>query len=55
MASRAIKFLEAHMSDEPSCFVAEAKRRKENSGWLRWSRQLANIEDKLGISCLLIS
>lgn len=99
MASKAIKFLEAHESETPSRFVEEATWRKENAGWLRWSRQLAvtligymqdngmkradlasklgvtpqyvskllsgtenlsfksiaNIEDKLGISCLAIS
>ncbi|MCM1067990.1 MAG: helix-turn-helix domain-containing protein [Muribaculaceae bacterium] len=99
MASKAIKFLEAHQSDAPSRFVEEATWRQENASWLRWSRQLAltligymqdngmkradlalklgvtpqyvskllsgtenlsfksiaNIEDKLGISCLAIS
>lgn len=99
MASKAIRFLEAHASEEPSRFVEEAAWRKENASWLRWSRQLAltligymqdhgmkraelasrlgvspqyvskllsgtenlsfksiaNIEDKLGISCLVIS
>ena len=99
MASKAIKFLEANMSETASRFVEEATWRKENASWLRWSRQLAvtlisymqdngmkradlasklgvspqyvskllsgtenlsfksiaNIEDKLGISCLAIS
>lgn len=99
MASKAVKFLEAHQSETPSRFVEEATWRKENASWLRWSRQLAvtligymqdngmkradlasklgvtpqyvskllsgtenlsfksiaNIEDKLGISCLAIS
>ncbi len=99
MASKAIKFLESHLSETPSCFVEEATWRKENASWLRWSRQLAvtligymqdnglkradlairlgvspqyvskllsgtenlsfksiaNIEDKLGITCLAIS
>ncbi len=41
MASKAIKFLESHKSDTPSGFAEEAKWRKENAGWLRWSRQLA--------------
>lgn len=41
MASKAIKFLESHKSDTPSVFAEEAKWRKENAGWLRWSRQLA--------------
>ncbi len=99
MASKAIKFLEAHMSETPSRFIEEAAWRRENASWLRWSRQLAvtligymqdngmkradlasklgvtpqyvskllsgtenlsfksiaNIENKLGISCLAIS
>ncbi len=98
MAGEVMKFLEAHESETPSRFVEEATWRKENAGWLRWSRQLAvtligymqengmkradlavklgvtpqyvsrllsgtenlsfksiaNIEDKLGISCLAI-
>ncbi len=41
MASKAIQFLEAHQSKAPSRFVDEANWRKENAGWLRWSRQLA--------------
>lgn len=41
MAGKAIKFLEAHESRTPSCFVEEATWRKENASWLRWSRQLA--------------
>lgn len=41
MASKAIKFLESHKSDTPSRFAEEANWRKENAGWLRWSRQLA--------------
>lgn len=99
MASKAINFLEAHISDTPSRFVEEATWRKENASWLRWSRRLAitligymqnngmkradlaaklgvspqyvskllsgtenlsfksiaNIEEKLGISCMVIS
>ena len=41
MASKAIKFLEEHQSETPSRFAEEAAWRKENAGWLRWSRQLA--------------
>lgn len=41
MASKAIKFLEAHQSGTPSRFVEDATWRKENESWLRWSRQLA--------------
>lgn len=99
MASNAIKFLEAHRAETPSSFIDEAAWRKENAGWLRWSRQLAitligymhdnglkradlasklgvspqyvsrllsgtenlsfksiaNIEEKLGITCMMIS
>lgn len=98
MASKAIKFLEEHQSETPSRFAEEAVWRKENSGWLRWSRQfavtligymqdnglkrfdlaarlgvspqlsklllgtknlrfksVANIEDKLGISCFAMA
>ena len=43
MASKAIKFLEAHESESTSRFVEEATWRKENASWLRWSRQLAVI------------
>ena len=41
MAGNAIKFLEAHQDEAPSRFVEEATWRKENTSWLRWSRQLA--------------
>lgn len=41
MIGKAIKYLEAHQSETPSCFVEEASWRKENASWLRWSRQLA--------------
>lgn len=41
MASKAIKFLESHLSDTPSRFVEDATWRSENASWLRWSRQLA--------------
>lgn len=97
--SKAIRFLEAHMSDTPSRFVEEAMWRKENASWLRWSRKvavtligymqdnglkradlasrlgvspqyvsrllsgtenlsfksIANIEDKLGITCFIMN
>lgn len=98
MASKAIRFLEAHQGETTSSFVDEAIWRKENASWLKWSRQLAatligymqdnglkradlaerlgvspqyvskllsgmenlsfksiaNIEDKLGINCLMV-
>ncbi len=41
MASKAIKFLEAHESGSASRFIEEANRRRENAGWMRWSRQMA--------------
>lgn len=41
MKSNAIRFLESHESETQSRFVADAKWRKENASWLRWSRQLA--------------
>lgn len=70
MASKAIKFLEAHRSESPSRFVEEANWRKENAGWLRWSRQLAttligymqdnglkraDLADRLGVSPQYVS
>ncbi len=99
MKNKNIQFLENNQSAAPSKFEDEANWRKENAGWLRWSRQLAviligymqdnglkraelaarlgvspqyvskllsgtenlsfksiaNIEDKLGISCFAIS
>ena len=41
MVIKAIKFLKEHLSETPSRFAEEAAWRKENAGWLRWSRQLA--------------
>ena len=43
MKSKAVNFLEAHASNTPSQFVADAQWRKENESWLRWSRQLATV------------
>lgn len=43
MKSKAVNFLEAHASNTPSQFVADAQWRKENESWLRWSRQLAAV------------
>lgn len=43
MASKAIQFLEKHQSKSPSTFVEEAAHRKENAGWLKWSRQVAVV------------
>lgn len=70
MSSKAIQFLEANQSETPSRFVEEANWRKENAGWLRWSRQLAttligymqdnglkraDLADRLGISPQYVS
>ena len=41
MVSKAIEFLEANESKTSSRFADDAAWRKENAGWLRWSRQLA--------------
>lgn len=41
MASKTMEFLKSHQADGPSRFVEEAQWRKENAGWLRWSRQMA--------------
>ncbi len=41
MSSKTIDFLEAHESETPSRFMEDVKWRKENAGWLKWSRQLA--------------
>lgn len=41
MKSKSISFLESHESKKPSLFAKEAEWRKENEGWLRWSRQMA--------------
>lgn len=70
MSSKAIHFLEANQSETPSRFVEEANWRKENAGWLRWSRQLAttligymqdnglkraDLADRLGVSPQYVS
>ena len=41
MTSKALKFLEEHLSDTPSQFEAEARWRQENEIWLRMSRSVA--------------
>lgn len=41
MASEALGFLESHQSETPPRFVENARWRKENASWLRWSRQVA--------------
>lgn len=41
MRRKTLVFLEAHQSDKPSTFVADAKWRQENEVWLKWSRKVA--------------
>lgn len=41
MTPKTLEFLESHSADTASRFVDEAVWRKNNAGWLRWSRQLA--------------
>lgn len=41
MKSKAVQFLESHLSGEPSTFEADAQWRKENAAWLRRSRSVA--------------
>lgn len=41
MKNKTLEFLEAHESESPSRFVENTQWRKENEGWLRWSRQVA--------------
>ncbi|ROT02976.1 helix-turn-helix domain-containing protein [Lepagella muris] len=39
--SKTLDFLKEHESQSPSRFVEMATWRKENDGWLRWSRNIA--------------
>lgn len=39
--SKALEFLKEHESATPSRFVEEAQWRRENQGWLKWSRNVA--------------
>jgi transcriptional regulator with XRE-family HTH domain len=41
MKSKAVQFLEAHQSESPSGFEEQARWRRENASWLRWSRRIA--------------
>lgn len=41
MKSNALTFLESHQSPTRSRFAENARWRKENAGWLRWSRNVA--------------
>ncbi len=41
MTTKTLTFLESHKSETPSHFVENAKWRKENASWLRWSRKVA--------------
>ena len=70
MRKNTLEFLETHQSDKPSTFVEDAKWRKENEVWLRWSRGIAlsvvdymqkngltrsDIANKLGVSPQYVS
>lgn len=70
MKSKALDFLESHQSESPSKFQEHAQWRKENAGWLRWSRQVAlslidymqlnglkrnDLADRLGVSPQYVS
>ena len=41
MREKTLNFLEAHQSEQPSTFVEDARWRKENEVWLKWSRGVA--------------
>lgn len=41
MRQKTLDFLEAHQSDKPSTFIADAQWRQENEVWLKWSRGIA--------------
>ena len=41
MREKTLKILEAHQSEQPSNFVEDARWRKENEVWLKWSRGVA--------------
>ncbi len=70
MKKKTLDFLEAHQSDKPSTFTADAKWRQENEVWLKWSRGIAlaivdymqengltrsDIADKLGVTPQYVS
>lgn len=41
MKQKTLDFLEAHLSEQPSTFIEDAKWRQENEVWLKWSRGIA--------------
>ena len=41
MRKKTLDFLEANQSDKPSKFTEDAKQRRENEAWLKWSRGVA--------------
>lgn len=70
MRKETLEFLEANQSQEPSTFVEDAKWRKENETWLKWSRGIAlsivdymqannlsrsDIAERLGVSPQYVS
>ena len=70
MKSKAVKFLEEHLSGDRSTFVDDVKWRQENASWLRRSRKVAytimdymqdnqlsrnDVAEKLGVSPQYVS
>ena len=70
MECKTLAFLESHKSETPSHFVENAKWRRENASWLRWSRRVAlaiidymqtnglkraDVAQKLGVSPQYVS
>ena len=70
MKQKTLDFLEAHKSEKPSTFTEDAKWRRENEAWLKWSRGIAlsivdfmqenklsrsDIAEKLGVSPQYVS
>ena len=41
MKEKTLKFLERNLSSEPSTFAEEAKWRRDNEVWLKWSQGIA--------------
>lgn len=70
MGNRTIEFLKEHESSTPSRFAEQAQWRRDNQGWLQWSRNVslslmdymqthhlsrAGLAEKLGVSPQYIS
>ena len=41
MKENTLRFLESNLSSEPSAFAEEAKWRRDNEVWLKWSQGIA--------------